>query len=258
MTAPSLDGRRFASPAPVVGGDVGTDTVFAYHQEGEVVWARYAGGAVRLGFLVGTRAGDELDVRYSHVDTGGATANGRCRSRIVELGDGRLRLDETWAWESRPGSGTSTVEELAPASTSRTHVSLVTLGVDDVERAAAFYEAWGWRRSPASVEGTVAFLLGGAVPLSLFGRDDLAGEAGVAAGAPPGAWALALNVPSETDVDERLAAAAAAGGTITAPATRADWGGYRGYVHDRDGHLWEVAHNPGFPLAGDGRVTLPD
>lgn len=112
MSAPSLDGRRFASPAQVEGGDVGADTVFEYTQDGAVVWARYAGGAVRLGFLVGTRTGDTLDLRYSHVDRHGATANGHCRSAIVVLDDGRLRLDETWEWESRPGSGTSTLEEL--------------------------------------------------------------------------------------------------------------------------------------------------
>ena len=112
MSAPSLDGRRFASPAQVDGGDVGADTVFEYSQEGELVWARYAGGAVRIGFLVGTRAGDALDFRYSHVDAGGVTANGHCRSRIVVLDDGRLRLDESWEWESRPGRGTSTLEEL--------------------------------------------------------------------------------------------------------------------------------------------------
>jgi uncharacterized protein len=139
------------------------------------------------------------------------------------------------------------------------HVSLITLGVDDLERATRFYEAWGWRRSSASVEGTVTFLRGGAVVLALFGRDALAVEAGVpAAVAGPGSVALAMNLGDEAAVDAALEAAVAAGGTVTRPAERADWGGYSGYVTDLDGHLWEVAHNPGFPLLDDGRVQLPD
>lgn len=139
------------------------------------------------------------------------------------------------------------------------HVSLVTLGVDDLDRATRFYEAWGWRRSSASVADTVTFLRGGAVVLGLFGRDDLAADAGVAPGAPgPGSVALAMNLGDEAAVDEALATAVAAGGRITRPAERAPWGGYSGYLTDPDGHLWEVAHNPGFPLLDDGRVRLPD
>jgi uncharacterized protein len=139
------------------------------------------------------------------------------------------------------------------------HVSLITLGVHDLERATRFYEAWGWRRSTASVQGTVAFLRGGAIVLALFGRDALAAEAGV----PPAvaglaSVALAMNLGDEAAVDAALEAAVAAGGTVTRPAERADWGGYSGYVTDLDGHLWEVAHNPGFPLLDDGRVQLPD
>jgi mannose-6-phosphate isomerase-like protein (cupin superfamily) len=109
---PSLDGRRFAPTGDVVGGEVGADTVFRYHQADEVVWAEYDGGRVRHGTLVGTRNGDELDFRYTQLTTDGQTATGRCRSRITLLDDGRLRLDESWEWESRNGSGTSVVEEL--------------------------------------------------------------------------------------------------------------------------------------------------
>lgn len=139
------------------------------------------------------------------------------------------------------------------------HVSLITLGVDDLDRATRFYEAWGWRRSSASVAGTVAFLRGGAVVLALFARDDLAAEAGVApAAAGPGSVALAMNLADEGAVDASLDAAVAAGGRLTKPAERAVWGGYSGYVADPDGHLWEVAYNPGFPLLDDGRVQLPD
>jgi hypothetical protein len=112
VSAPSLDGRRFAAVAEVEGGDVGAETVFHYAQDGDAVHARYAGGAVRLGFLVGRRDGDALAFRYVQLRADGTTASGRCASRIEALADGRLRLHETWAWESQPGAGTSVVEEL--------------------------------------------------------------------------------------------------------------------------------------------------
>jgi uncharacterized protein len=139
------------------------------------------------------------------------------------------------------------------------HVSLITLGVDDLAGATRFYEAMGWRRSSASVDDTVAFLRGGAVVLGLFGREDLAADAGVSAGSGGGpAVAFAMNVATELAVDETLAAAARAGGRISKAAQHTDWGGYSGYFEDLDGHLWEVAYNPGFGLMPDGRVLLPD
>jgi hypothetical protein len=110
---PSLDGRRFRSPSDVEGGDVGIETVFEYSQEGDLVHARYAGGSVRLGFLVGTREHDQLHFRYAQLRTDGTTATGRCTSRIERTRDGRLRLHETWDWESAHGSGTSLIEEIA-------------------------------------------------------------------------------------------------------------------------------------------------
>jgi hypothetical protein len=110
--APSLDGRRFRSAVDVPGGDIGTETVFEYAEADGIVHARYAGGAIRLGFLVGTREGDTLRFRYAQVRGDGTTAAGRCESRIEALDDGRLRLHETWAWESREGAGTSVVEEI--------------------------------------------------------------------------------------------------------------------------------------------------
>jgi hypothetical protein len=112
VPAPSLDGRRFRPAADVSGGDVGAQTVFEYVEDAGIVHARYAGGAVRLGFLVGTREGDVLRFRYAQVRGDGSTATGRCESRIEVLEDGRLRLHETWAWESRDGEGTSVVEEV--------------------------------------------------------------------------------------------------------------------------------------------------
>ena len=112
MGAPSLDGRRFGA-AVNPDGDVGAETVFAYAETSDgVVSATYAGGAVRSGWLIGTREGDRLDFRYVHLTTGGETASGHCVSEIRVLDDGRLRLEETWAWESRAGSGTSVVDEL--------------------------------------------------------------------------------------------------------------------------------------------------
>jgi uncharacterized protein len=139
------------------------------------------------------------------------------------------------------------------------HISLITLAVDDLNASTRFYETMGLRRSSASVDGTVAFLRGGAVVLGLFGREALAEDAGVAPSSDGGpAVALAMNVPNEQIVDETLDAAARAGGRISKAAHRTDWGGYSGYFEDLDGHLWEVAHNPGFRLMADGRVLLPD
>jgi catechol 2,3-dioxygenase-like lactoylglutathione lyase family enzyme len=139
-------------------------------------------------------------------------------------------------------------------------INLVTLGVADVEAAAAFYERLGWRRSSASVPGGVAFFaLGGAV-LGLFGSADLAADARLPYADPPAfrGQSLAINLPNEAEVDAAITAAVAAGGTLLKAAERADWGGWSGYFADPDGHAWEVAYNPGWPLDGDGRVLLPD
>ena len=104
------------------------------------------------------------------------------------------------------------------------HISLVTLGVDDLVRATTFYEALGWRRSSASVDGTVAFLTGGTVALALWGRDDLAEDARieVAGRHTHGDIALAINLDSEASTDALLTSAAAASTQITKPAQRAD------------------------------------
>ncbi|HEU0131463.1 MAG TPA: VOC family protein [Mycobacteriales bacterium] len=140
------------------------------------------------------------------------------------------------------------------------YVSLVTLGVADVEAAAAFYERLGWRRSSASVPGDVAFFALNSLALALYGNADLAADAALPADGPPPAFrgfALAINVADEAETDRVLAAAVEAGATLLKPATRAEWGGYSGYFADPDGNAWEVAVNPGWPLGDDGRVTLP-
>ena len=106
-----LDGRTFASTGNTADGQVGPATRFHYREDGPVVWADYAGGDIVRGHLVGTRSGDRLDIRYVHLDRSGETASGHCLSRVEVLPDGRVRLLEYWSWESRPGSGRSTVEE---------------------------------------------------------------------------------------------------------------------------------------------------
>jgi hypothetical protein len=108
----SLEGRRFGALSQVDGGEVGTETVFEYHEDADLIWARYAGGQIRLGQLVGLRRGDELEFRYCQVNWAGDTVTGHCRSVIEVLPHGRLRLVESWRWESRTGEGTSVVEEI--------------------------------------------------------------------------------------------------------------------------------------------------
>ncbi len=137
-------------------------------------------------------------------------------------------------------------------------ISLITLGVADVVRARAFYEALGWVASRASKEGEVAFFQAGCMALALWGRRELAEDAGVKDGAPSfSGVALAWNGRSEAEVDRVLAEAAAAGGKVVKPGQRTFWGGYAGYFADPDGHLWEVAHNPYFTLEETGALRLP-
>jgi predicted lactoylglutathione lyase len=135
-------------------------------------------------------------------------------------------------------------------------LSLVTLGVGDVARSRAFYEALGFKAGSASQEA-VAFLDAGGVVLALWARASLAADAGVnAAGSGFTGVVLAHNARSEAAVDKAIAEAVAAGGTMIKPGERTSWGGYAGYFADPDGHLWEVAHNPYFRLGADGRVEL--
>ena len=136
-------------------------------------------------------------------------------------------------------------------------VSLITLGVDDVGAARGFYEALGWECG--EVEETV-FVQAGGSAIVLWGRAKLADDAGIEdAGSDGfGGIALAQNVHSREEVDAVLAAAREAGATITKPAAETFYGGYAGYFADPDGHLWEIAHNPGFTLKDDGSLVLPD
>ncbi|MFE7978045.1 hypothetical protein [Streptomyces shenzhenensis] len=126
--ARSLDGLVLAPVADQAPGQVGTGTRFTYHEEDGRIWAEYAGGDIVRGYLVGTRRGDRLDFRYVQLKHDGSTSSGHCESTVGELPDGRVRLTETWAWESQPGSGTSVVEQIAesPAAAGGPVVQQVT------------------------------------------------------------------------------------------------------------------------------------
>jgi catechol 2,3-dioxygenase-like lactoylglutathione lyase family enzyme len=136
-------------------------------------------------------------------------------------------------------------------------VSVITLGVRDLPRARAFYEALGWR-SNAKPDDDVVFFQAGGMVVSLWGRNQLAEDSGVEDGGGWGGITLAHNVRSPAEVDAVLAQVEAAGGTITRPGGETFWGGYSGAFTDPDGHAWEVAHNPHWTLAADGSVTLSE
>ncbi len=110
---PSLDGRRLSAVHESDEGEVGPETTFDYRELDGDIWATYSGGAVRRGFLVGTRTGNDLAFRYCQLNVNGETSTGVCASRVTVTETGRLRLAETWEWESKPGSGTSAVEEIS-------------------------------------------------------------------------------------------------------------------------------------------------
>jgi predicted lactoylglutathione lyase len=135
-------------------------------------------------------------------------------------------------------------------------LSVVTLGYTDVERSRRFYEALGWTGS--SPDGEVVFIQVGPMVVALWDRAKLAADSEVTDTGGWGGITLAHNVGSPGEVDELLAAAERAGGTIARRGGRTDWGGYHGIFHDPDGHAWEVAHNPIWGLNPDGSITLPD
>jgi catechol 2,3-dioxygenase-like lactoylglutathione lyase family enzyme len=135
-------------------------------------------------------------------------------------------------------------------------VSLVTLGVNDLERARRFYEALGWTTGAAPADDVVFFQAGGMI-LALWGREQLAEDSVVSDGGGWGGITLAHNVRSEDDVDAVIAEAAAAGARIGRPGAKTFWGGYSGVFIDPDGHPWEVAYNPHWTIADDGSIELP-
>jgi catechol 2,3-dioxygenase-like lactoylglutathione lyase family enzyme len=139
-------------------------------------------------------------------------------------------------------------------------ISLVTLGVTDMKKSRTFYEALGFTAGAPSNDDVTFFQAGGMI-LGLYGRAALAADAGIEDGIDndrPGfsGVALAYNGRDKAEVDAVLAEAVAAGGSLVKKAEDVFWGGYSGYFADPDGHLWEVAFNPFFPIAEDGSISL--
>ena len=126
------------------------------------------------------------------------------------------------------------------------NISIVTLGVEDLAASTTFYEKLGWQNTTASQE-SVTFLQGASIVLGLYGRAALAEDAAIE-DTPTGfrSTSLAVNLPSEAEVDALFDMAIAAGAHPQKKPEKVFWGGYSGYFADPDGHLWEVAHNPFF------------
>ena len=137
-------------------------------------------------------------------------------------------------------------------------LSLITLGVGDVSRAQAFYEALGWHVDGGVDDDTdqVAFFQAGGFIVALWDRAKLEHDSGVKDAGGWGGVTLAHNVRSPAEVDTVLAEAQEAGASIARSGAATFWGGYSGVFIDPDGHPWEVAHNPGWTVHDDGRTTL--
>ena len=135
-------------------------------------------------------------------------------------------------------------------------LSLVTLGVADLERAVAFYEALGWSADNDWRAQDVAFFQAGGMAIALWSRAELAKDSAVEDGGGWGGVTLAYNVRSPEEVDAVIAEAEAAGATIGRRGAETFWGGYSGVFLDPDGHPWEVAHNPHWTLAEDGSIDI--
>jgi uncharacterized protein len=138
------------------------------------------------------------------------------------------------------------------------HVSLITLCVANIAEATAFYERLGLVKSSASQEG-VTFFRAGSVVLSLWSREAQIEDAKAEElWTGNGGIVVAMNCASEAEVDAMLDNAQAAGARMSKPAEKVFWGGYNGYFADPDGHVWEIAYNPFWPLDAEGRIDLPE
>lgn len=137
-------------------------------------------------------------------------------------------------------------------------ISLLTLGVRDLTKSRAFFEAMGWTPSVRDAPG-VAFYQTGSMAVGLYPREELFRDIGIADdGSDCGGITIAYNTRNKNEVDAVLARAEALGAAILKPGHEMFWGGYVGFFRDIDGHIWEVAWNPGFPIAEDGALILPD
>ncbi|MGI3184761.1 VOC family protein [Nioella aestuarii] len=137
-------------------------------------------------------------------------------------------------------------------------ITLVTLGVADMARSRAFYAALGWQMHPESQDAVTFYQANGFV-FGLFGMEALAKDQGRPnAALGTGAATLAQNFATEAEVDTAYATALSAGATALKAPEKVFWGGYSGYFADPDGHVWELAMNPFWPLNDDGSLRLPD
>jgi predicted lactoylglutathione lyase len=140
-------------------------------------------------------------------------------------------------------------------------LTAVTLGVRDVRASTAFYEALGFERKMRATGDEISFIAAGGVVLALWGWGKLAADACLAEGPPPQGFrgaTLAWNCASPEQVDAAFAKAIAAGAKLLREPENTDYGGYRGYFADPDGHVWEIVQAPGFGFTDDGRLILPD
>jgi predicted lactoylglutathione lyase len=134
-------------------------------------------------------------------------------------------------------------------------MSLITLGVSDLPRARAFYEALGWHTN-AGPDDDVVFFQAGCMVVALWDRARLAEDSGVDDNGGWGGITLAYNTRSPAEVDAVIEEARSAGGAIPREPSETFWGGYSGMFCDPDGHPWEVAHNPNWDIGDDGAVTI--
>jgi uncharacterized protein len=135
-------------------------------------------------------------------------------------------------------------------------LSLITLGISDLDRARRFYEALGWKTGAKEADD-VAFFQAGGLAVALWDRAKLAEDSVVTDGGGWGGVTLAYNTRTPDEVDRVIEEARAAGATIGREPAETFWGGYSGIFIDPDGHPWEVAHNPRWAIEEDGSLTLP-
>jgi uncharacterized protein len=136
-------------------------------------------------------------------------------------------------------------------------MTLITLGVPDLDQARKFYEALGWKTG-AGPDDDVVFFQAGPIVVALWDRAKLAEDSAVTDGGGWGGVTPAYNTRSPEEVDTVIEEARAAGATIGREPGETFWGGYSGVFIDPGGHPWEVAHNPNWTISDDGSVTLPD